>query len=335
MARRTVEDTFWTDPEVKKLSFLDKALFLYFITNPHAHISGIYYLPLSTVAEETGLSLKAIKDALIRLSSYPHILYDAEFSIIWVRKMLAHQAFNPKIKTGIEAHLRSLHKCPLIKEFLNYYHSLSIDYPYSIGYPIDTLSDRVSNEEKSNKKSEKFTNENYSNDQQTENLANSLPEQDRIDYRYSIDSLSDSLSYRSSNRNSNRNRNSNNNKYILSGKKSSSSSNNSFQSEKEEIIQYLNQLTQSSFKSNSRAANHITARLKEGFSVEECKMVIDNRVRKWLHDPKMREYLRPATLFNSEKFESYLAEERRHPVENVPKGWHGLRQWMEENADEE
>ncbi|MFC6332689.1 conserved phage C-terminal domain-containing protein [Paenibacillus septentrionalis] len=30
--------------------------------------------------------------------------------------------------------------------------------------------------------------------------------------------------------------------------------------------------------------------------------VIDNKVRDWLHDPRMKDYLRPITLFSQSKF---------------------------------
>src|SRR5688572_3122740 len=44
---RTVQTHFWTDPDVRKLPPDSKLLLLYLITNPHTHVSGIYYLPIS------------------------------------------------------------------------------------------------------------------------------------------------------------------------------------------------------------------------------------------------------------------------------------------------
>jgi hypothetical protein len=35
--------------------------------------------------------------------------------------------------------------------------------------------------------------------------------------------------------------------------------------------------------------------------------MIDRQVARWKGDPKMEEYLRPGTLFNKEKFDSYYA----------------------------
>ena len=74
----------------------------------------------------------------------------------------------------------------------------------------------------------------------------------------------------------------------------------------EEIVQYLNQKTGKNFKSTSKATQrHIKARFTDGFVLDDFKQVIDNKCGDWLRDRKMKEYLRPETLFGT-KFESYL-----------------------------
>lgn len=74
----------------------------------------------------------------------------------------------------------------------------------------------------------------------------------------------------------------------------------------EEIVQYLNQKTNKNFKHTSKVTQrHIRARLAEGFTVNDFKQVIDKKCSDWLRDQKMKEYLRPETLFGT-KFESYL-----------------------------
>ena len=54
--------------------------------------------------------------------------------------------------------------------------------------------------------------------------------------------------------------------------------------------------------------NFINGRLNDGFTIEDCKKVIDIKVAQWLNDPKMNTYLRPSTLFRQSKFEEYLNE---------------------------
>ena len=74
----------------------------------------------------------------------------------------------------------------------------------------------------------------------------------------------------------------------------------------QEVVEYLNQKTGKNFKHTSKVTQrHIRARFAEGFTVNDFKQVIDNKCSDWLRDQKMKEYLRPETLFGT-KFESYL-----------------------------
>ena len=76
-----------------------------------------------------------------------------------------------------------------------------------------------------------------------------------------------------------------------------------------EIIDYFNEKTGTKYKHTSKSTQTaINARLNDGFSVDDFKAVIDIKVKKWLNDPKMRDYLRPETLFAASHFESYLNE---------------------------
>ncbi len=73
-----------------------------------------------------------------------------------------------------------------------------------------------------------------------------------------------------------------------------------------EIIHYLNEKTKADYKpSTYKTQEMIRARIREGFTVEDFKKVIDLKTIEWMYDPRMCKYLRPATLFGS-KFESYL-----------------------------
>jgi len=75
-----------------------------------------------------------------------------------------------------------------------------------------------------------------------------------------------------------------------------------------EIIEYLNKVTGRKFNTKSNAnIKFIKARLKDGYTVQDCKGVIDTMNMKWGRDGKMRVYLRPETLFNETKFQTYYA----------------------------
>lgn len=90
-------------------------------------------------------------------------------------------------------------------------------------------------------------------------------------------------------------------------RKNNNISNDILLQESREIIDYLNEKTGKHFQLRSSSTiSHIKARIKEGFTVEDFKKVIDNKVVTW-GDNEMEKFLRPQTLFGS-KFESYLNE---------------------------
>ena len=73
-----------------------------------------------------------------------------------------------------------------------------------------------------------------------------------------------------------------------------------------EIITYLNNQTNSNYKSSSEKTRKlIQARFNEGFQLEDFIKVIDIKTAQWMNDPTWCKYLRPETLFGP-KFESYL-----------------------------
>jgi len=74
-----------------------------------------------------------------------------------------------------------------------------------------------------------------------------------------------------------------------------------------EIISYLNEKTSSRFKATKAHKGFINERLKEGFTKEDFFTVIDKKVKTW-KGTEWEKYLRPSTLFNATKFQSYLNE---------------------------
>lgn len=72
-----------------------------------------------------------------------------------------------------------------------------------------------------------------------------------------------------------------------------------------EIVEYLNEKTGKNFRATAeKTQKHINARLREGYTVDDFKKVIENKVSEW-KGTNMEQYLRPETLFGT-KFESYL-----------------------------
>lgn len=72
------------------------------------------------------------------------------------------------------------------------------------------------------------------------------------------------------------------------------------------IVAYLNLKAGTHYQSSTpKTRTLIKARFKEHFTVDDFKTVIDKMTAAWINDSKMRQYLRPETLFGT-KFEGYL-----------------------------
>ncbi|MGE0334449.1 MAG: conserved phage C-terminal domain-containing protein [Gammaproteobacteria bacterium] len=74
-----------------------------------------------------------------------------------------------------------------------------------------------------------------------------------------------------------------------------------------EILRFLNERTGQRFRDTDVNLKFITARLREGYTVTQCRQVIVRKCRDWL-DTDRAEYLRPATLFNASKFNQYVGQ---------------------------
>nr|WP_142390268.1 conserved phage C-terminal domain-containing protein [Streptococcus agalactiae] len=71
-------------------------------------------------------------------------------------------------------------------------------------------------------------------------------------------------------------------------------------------IAYLNQKTNSNYKFVDSNTNLVKSRLKDKYTLDDFKIVIDKKTAEWGKDAGWSKYLRPSTLFNASKFESYL-----------------------------
>jgi uncharacterized phage protein (TIGR02220 family) len=76
------------------------------------------------------------------------------------------------------------------------------------------------------------------------------------------------------------------------------------------VIVMLNSLCGSRYPVNDDYCALINSRKQDGYTLEDFKQVISFRQATWSEDPKMREYLRPETLFGP-KFYTYLEQSKR------------------------
>lgn len=124
--QRYINTKFWSDNWIIELDPIERYLFLYFLTNEHTNIAGIYELPLRTMAFETGIEKEMLVKMLPRFEGKVYY-FDGW---IYVKNFQKHQSSTSKtVITGIEVEMS---KIPLeIKEKINKV------------YGIDTLSDPI------------------------------------------------------------------------------------------------------------------------------------------------------------------------------------------------
>ena len=100
-----------------------------------------------------------------------------------------------------------------------------------------------------------------------------------------------------------------------------------------EVVRALNEETGSHYRPTSRATmRHVLARLRDGFTVEDCKEVIRKKSEEW-GGTDMAKYLRPETLFGS-KFESYLNAPEDPKAKADAEAWKRLREKYSKWDDE-
>lgn len=82
------------------------------------------------------------------------------------------------------------------------------------------------------------------------------------------------------------------------------------------IIDYLNNRIDTNYKPNSKIAiKNITARLKDGYTIDDFKKVIDKKAKEWL-GTDFEKFLTPDTLFGN-KFEMYLNQKRKKTLDEI------------------
>ena len=74
------------------------------------------------------------------------------------------------------------------------------------------------------------------------------------------------------------------------------------------LIDYLNQLSGRNYRPAPSNIKLLRARLAEGYTAQEIADVIARKCAEWIDDPKMAQFLRPATVFGAEKFNQYVGE---------------------------
>ena len=269
-----VSPKFWINlqgREIKKMGVEAQLIALYLITNPHANMIGVYYLPITTMAHETGISYEDTLKAIEQLIECDYCSYDETFEYVWVHEMAIDQVgiqlkINDNRVKAINDLVEGLPELNFVSHFIS---------KYSIKFYIHS------------------TNAIHLSDQ---GALKSLPSQEKEEDQEKNQEQED-----------------------MSGKPDVYPLNNflfeqpsshlpSLNSQALEVLNFLNEKTGRAYRPVDSNLKLITARLKTGATVMDCRQVIAKKTREWKANIKMAEYLRPETLFNAVKFEQYIGE---------------------------
>lgn len=89
-----ISPKFWIGKTGKKLRDAGgeaQLVALYLLTNPHANMIGLYYLPELFISHETGLPLEGASKGLQRCIEAGFCSYDPLTEMVWVHEMAAYQ----------------------------------------------------------------------------------------------------------------------------------------------------------------------------------------------------------------------------------------------------
>lgn len=85
-----------------------------------------------------------------------------------------------------------------------------------------------------------------------------------------------------------------------------------------EVLGHLNLVSGSRYQKSKTSLENIRARLREGYSVKDLKLVIDLKHEHWRANDEQYQYMRPETLFGPKKFEGYLQSATRWEAKGRP-----------------
>lgn len=97
--QRYIQDSFWTDPYIDKLSPDSKLVFVYLLTNPMANIAGVYEIRSKRIAYETGYDVEVIENILKKFVLDGKIVRLNEWIVIV--NHLKHQYLGSKTAEGV------------------------------------------------------------------------------------------------------------------------------------------------------------------------------------------------------------------------------------------
>lgn len=283
---RAIQMSFWTDSKiVENFSPAERYFYLYLFTNPHTNLAGCYEISINIMAMEMGYGKDTISGLIDNLENTHNVIrYSRNTKEVLI---LNWHKYN---WTGSEKFRKPL--------------KVEID-----GVKNDAFRDyliRIYNGEVCE----------FLDDTRTQSDTVSIPYRYRTDTTVSVTvSDNNTLSFNDSldNQDIVDTRTNTVNKITLNNLNSSVNMEDVYI----EIIDYLNSRVNARYRWQTKyIQEYINARLKEGFTIEDFKTVIDKKCEEWL-GTEMEKFLRPQTLFAPSHFQEYLYQLSVRPKTDV------------------
>jgi hypothetical protein len=124
-----VSPKFWiggTGKALRKHGYEAQLVGLYLMTSPHSNMLGLYYMPQSFIAHETGLGFEGASKGLARCIEAGFCQYDEDSEMVWVMEMARYQIAEAlagkdlRIK-GVQNEYDSLPSNPYLEGFFDLY----------------------------------------------------------------------------------------------------------------------------------------------------------------------------------------------------------------------
>lgn len=263
-----IQSSYWTHPDIQSLSTDTKLLGAYLLTCQHTNGLGCFRMPSGYIAIDLSINIETVKEGLLELLRNGFLRWCDKTEYVLIPDFLR---WNPIINpNSAKARAKEFEVIP----------SKSGVYPNLINALL---------------KYSKYFEDDFIS--RLEQIKDGLPNHSGMvpeDVR------------------DNKNKNKNKNKPLPEQEQEQEQNNMAGKPaavEKPEtaILEKLNILTGKNFKPVESNLKLIRARLAENHTTKELLDVVEMKVEKW-QGGKMDEYLRPATLFNAEKFNQYVGE---------------------------
>jgi hypothetical protein len=160
-----IEDLFWKDEKLIKVSPNAKYLFLYLLSNPHRNILGLYYLPKLYIVVDTGLPEETVSKGLEELFRNGLITVDNASKMVLINNFMKYNPLeNPNQVTNAVKKIKELPRTDLINDLIQQLQGLEdlkleplITVLKGLGKGLETLSKQEEEEEKEKEEEEVHT----------------------------------------------------------------------------------------------------------------------------------------------------------------------------------